>query len=92
LLAELGINPEDAAVTMRAAKEALLAKMPAFRADAKDGPTLWEAATLPSKNTGIRALNELLAEGKVQRIGRGCRGNVYRYFAADLVRTKRELA
>ena len=60
-------------------------------ADAKDGPTLWEAATVPSKNTG-RDLNELLAEGKVQRIGRGCGGNVYRYFAADLVRTERELA
>jgi len=80
LLAELGIPPENAAITLDAANEALLKAMPRSKAEAMTQAELREAATVPSKQTCVRALNQLLALGKIQRIGEGWKGNPYRYF------------
>lgn len=68
VLAELGIKPEDAAVTLRAAKEALLWVMPDSKAKAMSPADLFQAAVIPSRTTGNRALRELLSAGKIQRI------------------------
>jgi hypothetical protein len=78
LLAELGVPPESAAVSLKAAKDALLKVMPESRADAK--PTAELFAVVPSRTTGQRALKELLSEGKIQRTGKGKKGNLFRYF------------
>jgi hypothetical protein len=83
LLAELGIPPENAAITLDAAKEALLKVMPKSRKEAMTREQLQDAAVVPTKNTACRALNQLLALGKIQRIGEGWKGSPYRYFATD---------
>lgn len=41
---------------------------------------LFEAAIVPSKETGRLALRELLAEAKIQRIGKGINRDPFRYF------------
>ena len=41
---------------------------------------LCEAAVVPSRTTGQKALKELLSEGKIQRIGKGTKGKPFRYF------------
>jgi hypothetical protein len=41
---------------------------------------LFEKATIPSKQTGIKAINELLSGQKIDRIGKGINGDPYRYF------------
>jgi hypothetical protein len=83
LLAELGIPPENAAITLDAAKEALLKVMPKTRKEATTREQLQDAAVVPTKNTCVKALNQLLALGKIQRIGEGWKGSPYRYFAGD---------
>jgi hypothetical protein len=80
LLAELGVPPESAAITLNAAKEALLKVMPEHEGLAMDRAQLFAAAIVPSVQTGGKALNELLAEGKIQRTGRGIRNDPHRYF------------
>ena len=40
-------------------------------------------AVVPTKNTCVRALNQLLAAGKIQRIGEGWKGSPYRYWLAE---------
>jgi hypothetical protein len=80
LLAELGVPPESAAITLNAAKEALLKVMPEQEGLAMDRAQLFAAAIIPSVQTGGKALNELLAEGKIQRTGLGVRNDPYRYF------------
>jgi hypothetical protein len=67
VLAELGISPENAAVSLNAAMEALLKCMPTSRSEAKTQLELFDLATVPSKQTGIKAINELLAAGEVER-------------------------
>lgn len=79
LLAEAGIPFETAAITLNAAKESLLACMP-IRSLAMTQAELFEKAIVPSKQTGGKALNELLAKGKIARIGKGINGDPYRYF------------
>src|ERR1700682_1730557 len=85
VLAELGIPPESAAVSLKAAKEALLAHMPG--PDSEGGPMtaddLFEAATVPSRTTGFKALLELFSSGKIQRTGKGARGSAFRYYASE---------
>jgi hypothetical protein len=80
VLAELGISPESAAVTLDAAKEALLKVMPTSRGQAKTQAQLFELATIPTSTTGKKAINELLAAGEVERIGKGGQNHEYRYF------------
>ena len=41
---------------------------------------LRQAATVPSKTTGNRALRELLSAGKIRRIGKARSGRPFRYF------------
>jgi hypothetical protein len=80
LLAELGIPPESAAVTLNAAKEALMRCMPIRRGFALTQQELFQAAIVPSKQTGIKALNLLLSEQAIERIGMGGQADPYRYF------------
>jgi len=80
VLAELGIAPESAAVSLKAAKDALLKVMPESKADAKPMLALFEFAVVPSRTTGQKALAQLLSEGKIQRIGKGGPRDLYRYF------------
>jgi hypothetical protein len=81
VLAELGIAPESAAVSLKAAKDALLKVMPDSKARAKSMAELFETAVVPSRTTGQKALRELLAEGKIQRTGGVGLRDVFRYFA-----------
>ena len=80
VLAELGISPESAAVSLKAAKETLLRVMPDSKAKAMSPADLRQAATVPSKTTGDKALRELLSAGKIQRIGKARSGHPFRYF------------
>lgn len=81
VLAELGISPESAAVSLKAAKDALLRVMPSSKASAMTMSELFEAAVVPSRTTGQKALRELLSEGRIQRIGKGGKRDLFRYFA-----------
>lgn len=71
ILAELGIPPESAAVTLDAAKESLMKHIPDSRSRARTAADLWQAALIPSLTTGTKAIRELLDAGKIQRIGEG---------------------
>lgn len=82
VLAELGIAPESAAVSLKAAKEALLRAMPDSKAKAMIPADLFRAAVVPSKTTGNKALRELLSAGKIRRIGKPRPRHPFRYFAA----------
>jgi hypothetical protein len=79
-LAELGIPPESAAVSLKAATQALLKCMPASEAQAATVDALFKAAVIPSRTTGHHAIEDLLAAGAIQRVGTGVRGNPFRYF------------
>jgi hypothetical protein len=81
VLAELGISPESAAVSLKAAKDALLRVMPESKASAMTTVELFEAAVVPSRTTGQKALRELLSEGRIQRIGKGGQRDLFQYFA-----------
>ena len=80
VLAELGIPPESAAVSLKAAKEALLRVIPDSEAKAMTAADLFQAAVIPSRTTGNRAMRELLSAGKIQRIGKPRAGHSCRYF------------
>jgi hypothetical protein len=82
VLAELGIPPESAAITLDAAKEALMKLMPDSKRRARVAADLVHAAMIPSLQTGHTAIKELLAEGVIQRVGGGNVGSPYRYFTA----------
>jgi len=82
ILAEMGIPPESAAVTLRAAKEALLKLLPRSQDEAKTQDELREYALISSKATLQVALKGLLSEKRIERIGKGINGNPYRYFIA----------
>ena len=79
LLTELGIQPEHAAVSLKAAVEALQECMPASKAGALTQAQLFEQAGILTKTTGRKALAKLLSAGQIQRIGKGIRSNPYRY-------------
>jgi hypothetical protein len=82
LLAELGIPPESAAVSLKAAVEALQKCMSRSKKDALTQPELFEKAGIVTKTTGQKALTKLLSAGQVQRIGKGVSGKPFRYFTA----------
>jgi len=83
LLAELGIPPESAAISLKAAKEALMKCMPKMKGLAKTLPELMAAAQIPVETTAKKALRELTTAGTVERTGEGKRGDPFRYFAAS---------
>jgi hypothetical protein len=78
-LAEMGIAPESAAVSLKAAKDALMKCMPASEASAIRSESLFQVAICP-EGTGRNALKDLLTAGAIQRVGTGARGNPFRYF------------
>ena len=80
VLAEMGVSPDSAAVSLKAAKEALLKHMPDSVASALTADALFQVATVPSRTVGQKALRELLAAGTVQRITRGGTGSPFLYF------------
>jgi hypothetical protein len=80
LLAEVGVSPESAAVSLKAAKAALLKCMPSREADAARPDALFQAAGIPSRTTGQRALRDLLAAGAIQRIVGEGSGSPFLYF------------
>jgi hypothetical protein len=80
-LAEMGIAPEDAALSLRAAKDALLKHTPEMKGMAKTLEELMILGSIPTRTTAQQALHELLEAGAFARTGAGKRGDPYRYFA-----------
>jgi hypothetical protein len=83
LCAELGISPDSAAVSLKAAVEALQKVMPPSKAEAMTQKELFENAGIITKSTGQVALRQLLAEDKIDRIGKGGGRDPYRYFLGN---------
>jgi len=54
--------------------------MPKSEADAMTQTELFGKAVIPSRSTGRQALHRLLVTERIERIGKGCKGNLYRYF------------
>ena len=84
ILAEMGVPPESAATSLKAVKEALVKCMPDSKASALTADALFQAIIVPSRTTGLQALNELLSAEKIQRVGGGFKGSPFRYFAPTL--------
>jgi hypothetical protein len=82
ILAKLGISPEDAAVGLNAAKEALLKCMPAPKDEPMTQAQLFDKACIPTLSTGKVALRELFSIGRVERTGKGVAGDPFRYSLA----------
>jgi hypothetical protein len=82
LLAELGIPRETAAVSLNAAKEALIRCVPQTEDKAATLSDLLQAAQIPTRTTAQKALKQLLAAGMIQRIAGSGTGSPFRYFAA----------
>jgi hypothetical protein len=83
VLAELGLPPESAAVSLGAAKEALLKSLPTSKNEAMTQEQLFLKATVPSKTTGKKALKLLLEAGLIDRSGRGVKEDPFRHFAKE---------
>jgi hypothetical protein len=81
VLAELGIAPEGAAITLNAVKDALVKHMPIAKGSALQASALFDVSAIASISTGQKALLELFSAGKIQRCGKGNCGSPYRYFA-----------
>jgi hypothetical protein len=79
-LAELGVPPDSAAVSLKASMEAILKCLPNLRGDALTQAQLFEKATIPTRTTGQRALKELLLTERIERTGKGIKSDPYRYF------------
>lgn len=81
VLAEMGITPENATVTKKAAKEALMERMSKSKDGAKSASELFLG--LPTSDSlAKKALAELFSGGKIQRVGKGTRGEPFRYFTS----------
>jgi len=85
-LAEYGIAPESAAVTLNAVTGALLRVMPKTGKEAMTQRELFQKAGVVTETTGKKALRKLLADGKIERLGEGWKGNRYRYFCPASVK------
>jgi hypothetical protein len=90
VLAELGIAPESAAVTLKAAKEALLRSIPDAIDDAMTQAELFKAGAIPSRTIGQKALKELLVTQRIERIGKGISGDPFRYFVGAIPESRRK--
>jgi hypothetical protein len=82
ILAELGLPPDSAAVSLKATKEALMQGMPNSKETALPASALFSASIVTSPSTGKAALKQLFEAGAVERIGKGSIGSPYRYFKA----------
>ena len=80
LLAELGVSTESAAVSLKAAKDALLKCLPDSEAHALPFATLFELAMISSRTIGQKAIQQLHAAGVFQRVGAGAKGDPFKYF------------
>lgn len=89
-LAAQGIAPGSAAVSKKAAMDALLGVMPQTAAEALTQGELFTLAIIPTKTTGQRALADLLATKLIHRTGEGGKGNPFRYFLDAVVTEGRE--
>jgi hypothetical protein len=83
VLAREGIPPESAAVSLMAAKEALLAHMPDSESKAIATDALFKRAMIPSRTTGQRAIRELFLADRIQRTGSGSMKDAFRYFRSE---------
>lgn len=85
LCAEMGIPFESAAVTLKAAKQSLLAHIPQSAKDGTPMPAaeLFTVSLIPSVETGRKALRELLAEGLIQSKGKGIKGDPFLYWKVE---------
>jgi predicted transcriptional regulator len=54
--------------------------MPDSKANALSEDELFTACNIPSRTTGQKGLQALLAAGKIQRIDKGRAGSRFRYF------------
>ena len=79
VLAELGISSEDAAVSLNAAKEALLKCMPTSKDEPMTAAELFDKACIPTSTTGKKALQDLLSAGRIERTGKGGQSDPFRY-------------
>jgi DNA-binding IclR family transcriptional regulator len=68
---------------VKAAKESILTVVPQTESEAVDLKTLIEGAKIP-RATVQRAVDELLQEGKLARIGEGKRGKPFKYLIAEM--------
>lgn len=84
--AELGIPPDSAAITLKAAMESLRAHIPESINDAMSAVELFSVALIPSLTIGRRALRELLADGLIQSRGKGVMNDPLRYWATGVRR------
>jgi predicted ATP-dependent serine protease len=75
---------EKADVALQEAREAILAACPTSEADAQNLKDLCASADA-TRQTGQRALDEFVLNGKVQKIGNGKRGDPFRYFLTEKV-------
>jgi hypothetical protein len=75
---------EKADVALQEAREAILGACPISEADALNLKDLCAAAKT-TRQTGQRVLEEMVASGKVQRLGNGKRGDPFRYFLTEKV-------
>ena len=80
LLAEMGVKPDSAAVSVKAAMEALLKYTPEMKGLAKTFEELMALGSIPMRTTAQKALRELSASGAIERTGVGKKGDPYRYF------------
>jgi hypothetical protein len=80
ILAELGLPPDSAAVSLKATEEALMQGMPSSEQTALPISELFSATIVLPHRLARRPLKQLFEA--VQRIGKGCAGNRFRYFRA----------
>jgi hypothetical protein len=90
VLAELGIPPESAAVSLEAAKAALLKCMPETKGEAVTRDQLFQKASIPTRTTGQNALKDLLLTDRIERRGKGGQLDPYRYFVGALPGSRRK--
>jgi len=76
------LPPESAATALEAAKKALLEHIPHSEKDAIMQWELFDRANLDSlgETTVKKALQQLLSAERIQRIGKGIKGNPFLYW------------
>jgi hypothetical protein len=71
---------ENAAVSLNAAREAILKCLPRLRGEALSMSQIFDRAMIPTKTTENRALKALLDAGQIKRLGKGVGGDPYLYW------------
>ena len=75
-------EPNDAA--LKDTRDSIMATAPKTEAEAATQKELTEAAEAPSRRTAGRAIEELYREGMLRRIGKGKKGDPFRYFLSEI--------